>query len=310
MMITEPGIYALSEAQYHADPCAVPSLTRTIAGIICEKSPAHAYVAHPRLGGDAPSASSTNADLGTAFHAAALRGENRVAVLEFDDFKSGAAKAAREAARAAGKVPLLGKDADRLQGMLRSFTRYRDATGAFTDGEPERTVVWQEGDVWCRCCVDWLPNDAALSLLDLKSTSVGANLDTWSRAAWSACCDIQSNFYNRGVGAIRGEVPLRGMAFVVVENTPPYAVKTFGMTPESEEIGTARTRYAMDVWGACMEQSTWPGYDDVVEFVEPPYRIRSRWEHLTSATGGDRATITAKRRELVAAVLKSRSLSA
>ena len=58
-MITAPGIYPdLTPKVYHADPCERPSLSSTIAKVMCSRSPRHAWLAHPRLGdapeGDAP----------------------------------------------------------------------------------------------------------------------------------------------------------------------------------------------------------------------------------------------------------------
>ncbi len=44
-----PGFYTMSEAAYHADPCADPSLSRSIAEKLILESPRHAHAAHPRL---------------------------------------------------------------------------------------------------------------------------------------------------------------------------------------------------------------------------------------------------------------------
>ena len=45
----------ITEEDYHADKlpdwCTGPSLSNSMAKILLDKSPAHAYAAHPRLGG-------------------------------------------------------------------------------------------------------------------------------------------------------------------------------------------------------------------------------------------------------------------
>jgi hypothetical protein len=40
----------VSTAEYHADPCAQPSLSASIARELIHKSPLHAWQVHPKLG--------------------------------------------------------------------------------------------------------------------------------------------------------------------------------------------------------------------------------------------------------------------
>ena len=47
--VTAPGLYRMTEAAYHADPCPAPSLSRSIAETLILESPEHAFAAHPRL---------------------------------------------------------------------------------------------------------------------------------------------------------------------------------------------------------------------------------------------------------------------
>ena len=51
MSITEPGLYDIPAAEYHADPCAPISLSRGIAHMLIRQSPEHAHWHHPKLGG-------------------------------------------------------------------------------------------------------------------------------------------------------------------------------------------------------------------------------------------------------------------
>ena len=45
----QQGIYNILAEQYHADPCVTASLSSSIAKILIEQSPMHAWMAHPRL---------------------------------------------------------------------------------------------------------------------------------------------------------------------------------------------------------------------------------------------------------------------
>lgn len=43
------GVHDLDESTYHADPCAAPSLSSSIAKVLLFKSPLHARYCHPKL---------------------------------------------------------------------------------------------------------------------------------------------------------------------------------------------------------------------------------------------------------------------
>src|SRR5260221_5320495 len=48
-MIDTPGLYDIADADYHADCCAVPSLSSSIVKLLDQQTPLHAWQAHPRL---------------------------------------------------------------------------------------------------------------------------------------------------------------------------------------------------------------------------------------------------------------------
>ena len=108
MPITEPGIYAVSDAEYLADPVIEPSLNNTIAKLLIDASPSHAYAAHPKLGGAGDAEAEDDSDerqrIGSAAHAMFLRGSQVAKLIPFDRYQSNAAKAARDEAIAAGLI--------------------------------------------------------------------------------------------------------------------------------------------------------------------------------------------------------------
>ena len=50
-MINTPGIYEIPATEYHADPCPEPSLSASVARTLIDRSPLHAWMKHPKLGG-------------------------------------------------------------------------------------------------------------------------------------------------------------------------------------------------------------------------------------------------------------------
>jgi hypothetical protein len=294
MTVTEPGIYdGMAELEYHGDPCVIPSLSRSMAVTIITASPAHAYAEHPRLGGSPPTklaAGDEDMDVGSAVHAAFLQGVDRLAHCPVDSWRSNAAKAMRDQALAELRIPLKTKQYDAARRVIEALEAWRKRTGMFTAGKPEQSVFWHEGDdVWCRARIDWLPDDPEAALLDLKTTGGLATPATWGRACFEHGADLQASMYPRGIEYVRGEPP-GGILFVVVETSPPFAIRVFALDPIAVDVGHAKAAAARAVWQQCMAETwkrvaagrpaaeAWPGYPQEVELILPPPWVVSQWE--------------------------------
>jgi hypothetical protein len=284
--IDQPGIYDLTAAEYHADPVTVPSLSRSIALVLCDLSPAHAEAAHPRLGPGleddpdeaviAPDAKEDR-DVGTASHAIFLRGENIIEKIPFDTYQTKAAKQLRDDALAAGKIPLKQSKYDDVLRLVDVLEKMRASTGYFTKGKPEQTIVWKAGDVWCRCMVDWLPDDPSAALLDLKTTGGRARSSTWSRGCFDKGLDLQAVMYSEGAAVLRdGEVP--SMQFIVAETRPPFGIRRFELSPDAIEIGQQRLLFARAIWQQCMAEKHWPTYPPEPEWIDAPIYVQREWD--------------------------------
>lgn len=279
--IDVPGIYDLPELVYHSDPVApAPSLSRSIGKLLLEASPAHAYAQHPRLGGSAPTGPAggdEDMDVGTAAHSLFLEGTDLAVLSPYDAYRSNDAKAWRAAAVVEGKIPLKMRAYDGAMRVVDRLLQFRERTGLFIAGKPEQTVIWDEGDHWARCRIDWLPDDPAAPLLDLKTTGSLATAGGWGRTAFQFGADLQAAMYPRGVEFVRGEAP-DGMLFVVVETHPPYGIRVFGMDPVAIEVGQAKAAAARAVWVQCLAAGAWPSYPPEVEWIFPPPWIVRQWE--------------------------------
>jgi len=156
--ITKPGIYDMPMADYLADPCETPSLSSGIARRLCEASPIHGWTAHPRLNPLYRAEVDERFDIGTAAHALLLEGRAGVAIIEAPDWRTAAARDARDRARAEGKIPILSARWEDVQALVRATRMQLNGHAAtptpFTDGRPEETLVWREGDIWCRARLD------------------------------------------------------------------------------------------------------------------------------------------------------------
>ena len=280
LRISEPGIYSMAELDYHSDPAPVPSLSRSIARLLIEASPAHAAAQHPRLNGRAPTGPASgddDMDIGSAAHAMFLEGEDVVAVVPFDSYRTNAAKELRDDALREGKIPLKSKQYATALNVVEALEEFRAKTKLFTAGKPEQTLIWDEGDLWCRARIDWLPDDPAAPLLDLKTTGGLATTAGWGRNCFQFGADLQASMYPRGCEFLRGEAP-DDVLFVVVETEPPYGIRVFGLDPVAIEVGHAKAQAARAVWMQCMEAKQWPSYPLTPEWIMPPPWIVRQWE--------------------------------
>ncbi|MCL1515182.1 hypothetical protein CPA54_04390 [Parasaccharibacter sp. TMW2.1890] len=279
--ITQPGIYDLTNEQYHADPCPEPSLSNSVAKVLLNQSPLHARFNHPRLNKERPTFEPTLAmQKGSALHRMILGKGADIAALPFNDYRSNAAREARDEAQQAGKIVLLEADyvairecADAARKQLR---QREDCAAFFGPGRSEAAIVWREQDIWCRGMVDFLPDDRRAPLFDLKGTTKSASPQEWSRSL-ARDYRTQDRFYARGVKAIRGITP-EPMRFIVVEMNAPYAVSVLTPAPSLRHVADENVTRAIRIWGECMKSGEWPGYPHMAHVEAPAWLINEQEE--------------------------------
>lgn len=275
--MTPEGLHVIGADEYHRDPCPEPSLSSTIARVLLAQSPAHAWWNHPRLNPDYAPTDSERFDLGTVAHALLLEGVTTFAVIDAADWRTNAAKAQRTDALAAGKTPILAHQWETVQAMVKAARHQLEAHESptpFTNGVPERTLVWMAGGWWCRARLDWLHNDHRW-IDDYKSTTGSANPEVWSRTLFASGYDVQAAFYLRAVKAVLGrEAAFR---FVVQETEPPYALSVIALAPDALDLAHRKVETAIAVWRKCLTANAWPAYPVRTCYAEaPPWDI-ARW---------------------------------
>lgn len=272
-MSIDVGVHDFDEATYHADPCQAPSLSSSIAKLLVMKTPLHAWHAHPRLNPKHESEEKEKFDLGSAFHTLFLRSGVEVVEIDAKDYKTNAAKEARDAARARGAIPMLKDQLVRTKRMVAAVQaqvqQHPDLAIAFADGKPERSLVWrEENGVWCRARLDWMPAQGT-AYPDLKSTEAAAGPDSWGRILFNTGCDIQDAFYRRGLKKLgMGETPY--ILFVAAELGEPYMIATHRCGPAAAAIADRAVERAISLWAWCTKRGEWPGYSREPAWHEPP----------------------------------------
>jgi hypothetical protein len=280
-MLTE-GCHKLTAADYHAGKdMPAPMLSASIIKILLDQSPAHARLAHAQLNPDLAEENEQKFDIGTAVHDLFLEGVDQMEVIEAENWRTKAAREARDTAYAAGKIPLLkhqvGAIAEIALAIENQLADHGDARDAFSNGEPQQTLVWQENGVWCKAMLDWLPRGSSV-FTDLKTTSVSANPEAWVRGPFfSTGCDIQAAFYLRGIRKVL-QVRNPVFQFCVVETTPPNALSIVAAGEAVLTLADKKIDHALAVWKRCLETDQWPAYPSRTAWAELPSHLLSRWE--------------------------------
>lgn len=259
----------MDAAAYHADPCEQPSLSSHIANILLRQSPAHAWYAHPRLNPNYRPTEATKFDYGTAAHAMLLEGDrDALMVVDAPDWRTKAAKEAREAAYAAGKTPILLRQFDKVEAMV---WRAKAVAGAFLSehGKPEQTVMWQEPGIWCRARPDWLQGTV---ILDYKTTTNAAPGYVCDRVLAQMGYDVQAAFYLRGLKATTGAD--HTWVWLFQETEAPFACSLVSMGPAMLTIAERKVEKAIGIWRQCIATGSWPAYEQRVHYAEPtPWQL-------------------------------------
>lgn len=270
-MITDPGVYDLTNAEYHADPALSSTGARRLLPPSCPAK--FDYLrSHPEQTSEA-------FDLGHAAHDAVLGSGPEIVLVEARDWRTKAAKEKAAAARERGAVPLLLDQWNRVLEMRAALLAHPFAGKLFEpgSGQPEASLFWRDDrtGIMRRARPDWLrdPGGDRLIVPDLK-TADSADPADFARQAARYGYHQQGAWYLDAVRAL-GLADDAVFVFVVQEKTPPYVVSVVQLDAAAMRIGAALNRRAIDVYVQCSERGEWPGYVEDVALASLP-----RWYEL------------------------------
>lgn len=252
----------------------IPALSPSIAHLLTSESPLHAWSAH-RLLGNKPRPPSDGMTKGQIIHALVLNDADRLEVIDADDFRSKAAREARDAALLAGKTPVAGpKYAEALEVADRILQRIIELGYDLSKGTTEQRIEWAEGavhgDIICHGHLDWLRNDRQL-VIDLKTTDQSAHPDLCAGRLLRTAGVIQDAAYRRAVASrdprLAGRVEFN---FLFAQTVEPFAVTPIECAGSMREIGENRWYRAIELWSRCIKTNQWPSYSQSVVRVDAP----------------------------------------
>jgi hypothetical protein len=283
LMITEPGFYPdMPIEEYHSDPCPKPSLNQSLAKVLLDKSPLHAWYQHPRLNPNYERNTDKQFDLGTAAHAMLIGRGKEIVPIPFDNWLTKAAKEAREEAALAGKQAVLQSQYERAAEMVATALLQLDArglSGLFNSklGAGELVMAWEESGVWLRQMVDWLTADE-LTFVDYKSTNLNSAPQNLGRIMHSAGWPIQAAMARRGLDVLSPDTTgRRHYLFILQETVPPHALQVCEMSEAVQTMGRKMLAVAVEIWERCMAENNWPAYPLQIQRPELPAWAENEW---------------------------------
>jgi hypothetical protein len=274
-------VLRIPASEYHADAGSdVPTLSSSIAVDLIAKTPAHAYLNHPKLNPSfAPQEDKKAWDLGTFAHSLLLEGYSAAHVVEgYENWRTNDAKSEASRAREAGKIPMLRHEFDEASAMVDAAREQIETWNIdpplLDAGTPELTLRWDENGVGFRCRPDWLRDDR-LAIDDIKTSSRGADPRTFARKTiYDLGYDLKAAMYLRGVKAEFGvDAKWR---WIVIETKPPYLVSVVEPSDEVLQVGNAKLDRAIEIWRECLSTGIWPGYGPKTHIADLPVWQR-RW---------------------------------
>lgn len=272
-----------TEEEYHADPCARPSLSKSIAHVIVSQSALHAWSAHPRLGGVRKIPTGAMND-GTVLHKLILGKGAEIEVINVDAYRTDRAKKQRDDAIAANKVPIKIADFEDISLAAGKISDSFRALGYEFKGESEVAIEWTEtagmgstsAEVLCRCRIDHVFFADGV-IYDVKKVRSAHEWDA-SRAIEEYGHDIQYVAYRRAVTALHPQRKAPRFVFLLAEFEPPYAVNHIEPDALWEDIGNMKWHQAIATWHECLSRGKWPGYaGPEPTIVTPPNWVTQRW---------------------------------
>lgn len=276
-MIAIPGVYEITADEYHADPVEGGSLSSTGARkILAPGTPA--LFRYEQLNPPAPK---DTFDEGHAAHQMVLGVGPEIEVIDADAWRTNAAKDARAAAYAAGRIPLLPKTFTRIEAMAEALKRHEMAEALMRPGEgkAEQTLIWRDADTGVnrRALIDWLPKRTPgrrMLAVDYKTTANAAN-DAISKAVYDYGYHQQAAWYLDGITEVLGEAE-PAFLFVFQEKAAPYLVNVVELDPAALRIGRDLNRRALRLYDWCRRRDEWPGYGPDVQQISLPVWVENR----------------------------------
>jgi hypothetical protein len=267
--------YDMIDQEYRAQTAIAGSDAKKILPPL---TPSH-YAAH--MAGEIKREPSKAMMLGTMAHVAVLEPKKLdTAFVEKPEGKEGdfRTKEGKEWKAKMGATPILDQDEARaVRGIRDSIAAHSAARELLAECDTEVALFAEHRTgLWIKGRVDALKvaSDNEAVIVDVKTTSAGADYGSFSRQAASLNYHVSAAWYCHLAG-LNGLPPAR-FYWIAVEVAPPYAVAVYEIAPDALELGASLMSDALGLIAECEDSGAWPGYAPEVQPLNLPAWVYGR----------------------------------
>jgi len=216
-------------------------------------------------------------DLGTLAHKLMLGKGAEVQVIDAKDWRTKSAQTERDAARLAGRIPILAKDAEAAPAIADSWKRnLLEHHGIVIPELTEVTLLWDYIGTQCRCRVDAIDVENSI-IYDLKRTTIAHNSRKIEAHFDSFNYAIQSSAYIQAAEANYGHVGKWRFIFIALEPDEPYCATPIEGDESFLQLGRMRWDRAASEWAKCLAREKWPP-PSAINIAARPYSLTNEAE--------------------------------
>jgi hypothetical protein len=253
-----------------------PRLHQSTANTLLNQCPRAAWYYHADLGGhEKPGSAATKR--GNVLDRMIFGVGPEIVVLDFGDYKSKAAQAARLEAEAAGKLPVLLEPYEKHRLFVEAVLhQLREEHGIEFKGESQVTLQWdaRENGVPCEGRLDHLLfqrlDPPRIMIWDLK-TCRDASEEAVARSIVKYGYHIQHAAYVEAASVLNPKAIVE-MEFLFAETEAPFLVRRTPLAGTMKSLGEYQWARACRIWKDCVENNSFPGYP-VTRIEAKPYQL-------------------------------------
>lgn len=278
----------VDHADYIADNLpGSPLFSRSAAKDILQ-SPLQCYSRHPKLGNvpeDEEEDEKEDRKSGSIYHELLLGGGLKLAVCDYKDFRTDAAKADKALALKNGLVPIIRAKYEAALVHARAMRKRLEEEGIdLAEFETEVTGLWEHGETACKGRLDALKLGEG-RIVDLKCVKSISRRSFENRIQLDAL-DIQAFTQTAAVEAAHPSIAGRiKHDFAIVQHVPPYDVMLVSLGPTKLSLGEMRWNRALKLWRRCLASGKWPGVGRVPDIEAKEWELTEELQTATTQAG-------------------------
>ena len=258
------------------DPTEKICLSSSVAKVLVERSPLHAWCKHRLLGGNRQDRTAATED--GKIYETLIFGlqDEKIEVVEAADWRTNAAKDARASIERAGKIAILAPKYAEYANTAGMIKGGMERGGFVMNGAIQKKLQWEKDGVDCKAYLDHFVRtegriDDLKCVADASPAAVANHMVKYGY-------DIQEAAYTEAAETLYPDLIGRvKFTFWFAEKELPYAVQPYTTTGMMKELGRRKWDFAKRVWAGCLSGNVWPGYGEGILSVEAkPWHLQAQ----------------------------------